>query len=80
MKNNYSLRKVFIRLLVTITLSSALLLIPFEKNVTVSAKSVYYQIKNSRYVYKNAHIKAIKSHSAKHYFGSHKLTLRKQLL
>lgn len=77
MKNNYSLRKVCIKLLVTITLLAALFLMPFEKNVTASAKPVYYQIKNSGYVYKNAHIKAIKSHSAKHYFGSHKLTVKK---
>ena len=77
MKNNYSLRKVCIKLLVTITLLAALFLMPFEKNVTASAKPVYYQIKNSGYVYKNANIKAIKSHSAKHYFGSHKLTVKK---
>lgn len=77
MKNNYALRNVCIKLLVTITLLAALFLMPFEKNVTASAKPVYYQIKNSGYVYKNAHIKAIKSHSAKHYFGSHKLTVKK---
>lgn len=77
MKNNYSLRKVCIKLLVTITLLAALFLMQFEKNVTASAKPVYYQIKNNGYVYKNAHIKAIKSHSAKHYFGSHKLTVKK---
>ena len=80
MKNNYSLRNVCIKLLVTITLLAALFLMPFEKNVTASAKPVYYQIKNSGYVYKNANIKAIKSHSAKHYFGSHKLTVKKTIV
>jgi hypothetical protein len=77
MKNNYALRKVCIKLLVTIALLVALFLMPFEKNVTASAKSLYYQIKNNGYVYKNAHIKAIKSRSAKRYFGSHKLMVKK---
>ncbi|CAI2671707.1 hypothetical protein AKUH3B209X_PPKS00050 (plasmid) [Apilactobacillus kunkeei] len=80
MKNNYKLRKVSIKLIGAMALLIALLATPIVNHVTVSASSFHYQIKKSGYVYKNANIKAIKSHSAKHYFGSHKLTVKKTIV
>ena len=80
MKNNYKLRKVSIKLIGAMALLTALLATPIVNNATVSASSFHYQIKKSGYVYKNAHIKAIKSHSSKHYFGSHKLTVKKTIV
>lgn len=80
MKNTNALRKAGITLLGTMALSAALVATPIENNVTASASSVHYEIKKSGYVYKNAHIKATKSHSAKHYFGSHKLTVKKTIV
>lgn len=80
MKNTNALRKAGITLLGTMALSAALVATPIENNVTASASSVHYQIKKSGYVYKNDHIKATKSHSAKHYFGSHKLTVKKTIV
>lgn len=80
MKNTNALRKAGITLLGTMALSAALVATPIENNVTASASSVHYQIKKSGYVYKNAHIKATKSHSAKHYFGLHKLTVKKTIV
>lgn len=80
MKNTNALRKAGITLLGTMALSAALVATPIENNVTASASSLHYQIKKSGYVYKNAHIKATKSHSAKHYFGSHKLTVKKTVV
>lgn len=80
MKNNYKLRKVSIKSIGAMALLIALLATPIVNNATVSASSFHYQIKKSGYVYKNAHIKAIKSHSSKHYFGSHKLTVKKTIV
>lgn len=80
MRKNTALRKAGITLLGTMALSAALVATPIENNVTASASSVHYQIQKSGYVYKNAHIKATKSHSAKHYFGSHKLTVKKTIV
>lgn len=80
MKNNCKLRKVSIKLIGAMALLTTLLATPIVNNATVSASSFHYQIKKSGYVYKNAHIKAIKSHSSKHYFGSHKLTVKKTIV
>ncbi|MCT6858931.1 MAG: hypothetical protein M3Z82_06660 [Apilactobacillus sp.] len=80
MRKNTALRKAGITLLGTMALSAALVATPIENNVTASASSVHYEIKKSGYVYKNAHIKATKSHSAKNYFGSHKLTVKKTVV
>ena len=80
MKNNPKLRKVGIKITGAMALLIALLATPIVNHATVSASSFHYQIKKSGYVYKNAHIKAIKSRSSKHYFGSHKLTVKKTIV
>ena len=80
MKNHSKLCKVNIKIIGAMTLLTALLATPIERNVIASASSFHYQIKKSGYVYKNAHIKSIKSHSAKYYFGSHKLIVKKTIV
>lgn len=78
MKNNNILRKFVVALLGIITLSSTIIATQIDQQV--SASSVKYQISKSGYVYKNAHIKDIKSHSSKNYFGSNKLIVKKTII
>lgn len=78
MKYNNILRKFVFALLGTIALSSTIIATQIDQQV--SASSVKYQISKSGYVYKNAHIKDIKSHSSKNYFGSNKLIVKKTIV
>lgn len=78
MKNNNILRKFVVALLGIITLSSTIIATQIDQQV--SASSVKYQISKSGYVYKNAHIKDIKSHSSKNYFGANKLIVKKTII
>lgn len=78
MKNNNILRKFVVALLGIITLSSTIIATQIDQQV--SASSVNYQISKSGYVYKNSHIKDIKSHSSKNYFGSNKLIVKKTII
>lgn len=78
MKYNNILRKFVFALLGTIALSSTIIATQIDQQV--SASSVKYQISKSGYVYKNAHIKDIKSHSSKNYFGANKLIVKKTII
>lgn len=78
MKNNNILRKFVVALLGIITLSSTIIATQIDQQV--SASSVKYQISKSGYVYKNSHIKDIKSHSSKNYFGANKLIVKKTII
>lgn len=69
-----------ITMLSTLALS-ATLIAPVLENTFASASATRYELKTGKsgYVYKNKRIKATKSHSAKNYFGKHKLSVKKTI-
>lgn len=69
-----------ITMLSTLALS-ATLIAPVLENTGASASATRYELKTGKsgYVYKNKRIKATKSHSAKNYFGKHKLSVKKTI-
>lgn len=69
-----------ITMLSTLALS-ATLIAPVLENTFASASATRYELKTGKsgYVYKDKRIKATKSHSAKNYFGKHKLSVKKTI-
>lgn len=76
--NKKTIKNTSITMLSTIALSTVLLS-PVLGNISASASATRYELKTGKsgYVYKDKRIKATKSHSAKNYFGKHKLSVKR---